>query len=268
MRRPHTTSTTTILITLGLLLLYCLPTTTAIETTLTSTTITVTVAAPTSPLSPTYTSPTDLQSSILNSTNFYRYEHNAPFLSWNSTLALYASNYAQKCTWAHSHGPYGENLARGYPDIPSAVDAWGNERSLYDFSTRHPTGFTEATGHFTQLVWKATRQTGCAAVDCASSLGGVLVVCEYYPAGNIVGDDDVYFLQNVQGQVNQGQGFDYAAATSGVGGPGVTGTASGSGGATGTATGSALQPGNTMGAASGLVLGRGKGGSGKGWCVV
>lgn len=35
---------------------------------------------------------------------------------------------------------------------------------MYNFGK--PTGFTEETGHFTQLVWKSTTQVGCAAVNC------------------------------------------------------------------------------------------------------
>lgn len=38
---------------------------------------------------------------------------------------------------------------------------------MYNFTL--PTGFTEETGHFTQLVWKSTKQVGCAAVNCGYS---------------------------------------------------------------------------------------------------
>lgn len=70
---------------------------------------------------------------------------------------------------------------------------------MYDF--REPTGYTEATGHFTQLVWRDTTDVGCAAVDCGYTdeneeggrperALGWYVVCEYSPGGNIVGSDD------------------------------------------------------------------------------
>lgn len=69
---------------------------------------------------------------------------------------------------------------------------------MYDF--REPTGYTEATGHFTQLVWRDTTDVGCAAVDCGyvgeneggrpERALGWYVVCEYSPGGNIVGSDD------------------------------------------------------------------------------
>lgn len=37
-------------------------------------------------------------------------EAGANALTWNSNLASYAANYAANCKFAHSGGPYGENL--------------------------------------------------------------------------------------------------------------------------------------------------------------
>ncbi len=86
-------------------------------------------------------------------------------------------------------GPSGENLAIGYPNITAAIEAWGDERSKYDFD--RPTGFSESTGHFTQLVWKNTKSVGCGREDCRNGnkdgANGWLVVCEYWPAGNVEG---------------------------------------------------------------------------------
>jgi len=124
-------------------------------------------------------------------------------------------------------GPYGENLAFGYPNASAAIEAWGDERDMYDF--KKPTGFTEATGHFTQLVWKTTTQVGCAAINCgysknhgrrdtegsegsdqneihlvtrepdgSSRAQGWYVVCEYTPAGNVVGMHNKFFRMNVK----------------------------------------------------------------------
>jgi hypothetical protein len=47
------------------------------------------------------------------------------------------------------------------------------------------------TGHFTQLVWKATKSMGCGRFDCNGQNGdkgaadGWFVVCEYWPPGNV-----------------------------------------------------------------------------------
>lgn len=111
---------------------------------------------------------------------------------------------------------------------------------MYDFDK--PTGFTEATGHFTQLVWKTTTEMGCAAINCGFShkkngkrdgfedddqierseshlvarepdgstrAQGWYVVCEYTPAGNVVGKHDKYFRLNVK----QGSSSQTSSAT-------------------------------------------------------
>lgn len=133
----------------------------------------------------------DFASGVLNLHNELRAKHSADPLTWNSTLSDYAQSYLsnQNCVFAHSGGPYGENIALGYPTPEKAVDAWYDEYSSYDFSAGQ---FTEGTGHFTQMVWKETTDLGCYLYDCGSGRGGFLA-CEYYPAGNVIG----YFIQNV-----------------------------------------------------------------------
>lgn len=44
------------------------------------------------------------QDAILNSTNLYRSRHEAQALTWNSSLASYAQNYADGCKFQHSVG--------------------------------------------------------------------------------------------------------------------------------------------------------------------
>lgn len=100
----------------------------------------------------TYTNTTLFALSILNATNFYRTEHNATSLTWNTTLTSSATSWASKCNFEHSGGSYGENLVAGAANATAAVEVWGLEREKYDFGNP---GFSETTGHFTQLVWKA-----------------------------------------------------------------------------------------------------------------
>ncbi|KAJ5171230.1 Allergen V5/Tpx-1-related protein [Penicillium coprophilum] len=127
---------------------------------------TVKLPAPTqtAPLSPSYTSLDKFKDDMLKVTNEYRANHEASPLEWNDTLAEYSREWAEACIWKHSKSSYGENLAFGYSNASAAVIAWGEERDMYNFVK--PTGFTEETGHFTQLVWKSTTQVGCAAVNC------------------------------------------------------------------------------------------------------
>ena len=168
---------------------------------------TVTVAAVLPSTAPEYSSYSLFTSAILNSTNFFRREHNASVATWNATLAMFADDYLANdtdCTFAHSGGPYGENLAVGYQSVHGAVDGWGNERKEYNF--KHP-GFTEETGHFSQLVWKTSVTVGCGRRLCGGKAQGEkstgwFLACEYWPRGNIIGQ----FAEEVQGKVAQAIG--------------------------------------------------------------
>ncbi|KAK3316018.1 CAP domain-containing protein [Apodospora peruviana] len=152
--------------------------------------------------SPQFVSTKTFTSAILNSTNFFREEHNATTVNYNETLAQFAQDYLDdndndnpdSCPkFKHSGGPYGENLALGCSDVQSCVDAWGNERDQYDFGDP---GFDHETGHFTQLVWKNTTDVGCGRKLCDKK--GWYLVCEYWPRGNVLGQ----FGDAVQAQVS------------------------------------------------------------------
>ena len=134
---------------------------------------------------------------ILNAHNTYRRKHGAADLNWDTTLATRAKDWAdQICTfgtreWEHSqNNPYGENLST-VSDPDGMVGGFYKEIKYYNFD--HPS-FT--AGHFTQVVWKATKYVGCAVSQtdlssgkqCRFTAGGRqyshVHVCEYDPAGN------------------------------------------------------------------------------------
>ncbi|KUJ22616.1 PR-1-like protein [Mollisia scopiformis] len=192
-------------------------------------TITSTITTPAATSTPlSFSSNTTFETSILTAHNFYRIEHNASALTWNSSLSLYAASYASHCAFKHSGGPSGENLAAGYSNATASVDAWGLERESYDW--KKP-GFSEATGHFTQVVWADSVSVGCGRASCQGEGGMLLlllflpswflggdwlgdicandgigtpgwyVVCEYWPAGNVVGDNNQFFVENVRRQI-------------------------------------------------------------------
>ncbi|KAI9754216.1 MAG: hypothetical protein M4579_004813 [Chaenotheca gracillima] len=169
-----------------------------LHSTIVAATKTITVAAPVS-TSSSYTAPSEFEKTMLSVHNMYRDQHNASALSWNTSLADFGNHWAEGCVWKHSGGPSGEDLAAGYANATAAVEAWGNERAQYNFAKQ---GFSEQTGHFTQVVWKGTKTVGCGRVKCdgKNKTPGWYVVCEYYPAGNVGGEYD----QNVQSQIKGG----------------------------------------------------------------
>lgn len=132
---------------------------------------------------------------ILKVHNKLRAKHHAPALKWDDTLATYAQKWSNKCVFEHSDSPYGENLALGYPTWTSVVNGWYSEVKDYDYSK---TGFSMDTGHFTQVVWKSTTKIGCGVKTCNNLGKGVkLYTCSYASYGNIIGDNNKYFIQNV-----------------------------------------------------------------------
>ncbi|KAK1787785.1 hypothetical protein P4O66_016266, partial [Electrophorus voltai] len=70
-----------------------------------------------------------------------------------------------------------------------AVDSWYSE--IKDYRFNRP-GFTSGTGHFTQVIWKDTKELG---VGLATDGAMTFVVGQYLPAGNI--SNAGYFEKNV-----------------------------------------------------------------------
>jgi hypothetical protein len=60
----------------------------------------------------------------------------------------------------------------------SSVDLWYSEINSYDFDAPSWNG---GVGHFTQVVWRNSKQVGCAVASCS---GQDLWVCQYSPPGN------------------------------------------------------------------------------------
>lgn len=117
-------------------------------------------------------------------------------LTWSTELAAYAQKWADhlaatNCDLAHrpSSGEwkqiYGENMFAGsakFFTVADAVKLWENEKKNYKGQA---IGSGSAnSGHYTQIVWKSTRQVGCGKAVCKDNL---IVVCNYDPQGNIAG---------------------------------------------------------------------------------
>lgn len=125
--------------------------------------------------------------------NIYRALHGASNLMWSPEMASAAQAWAEKLarerTLKHSsreRGADGENLAMFPGDYENAakkaVDMWYEEISNYDFSRP---GYQPRSGHFTQLVWKESKEFG---MGCAQTSDGELhiVVARYRPPGNVI----------------------------------------------------------------------------------
>lgn len=120
-------------------------------------------------------------------------------LSWNPVLARSARRWADflASTGRFEHAPEnrvtpeGENLwagTKGYFSPEAMVDAWIREKKYFrpgTFPDNSTTGRVEDVGHYTQLVWRATTQVGCAE---ARSRSEDILVCRYAEAGNYRGE--------------------------------------------------------------------------------
>jgi uncharacterized protein YkwD len=140
---------------------------------------------------PAPVAPTSDDQKCLDTHNKFRAMHGAPALTWNQEMANYAMDKTQDCNMHHSGGEFGENLAFGYGDVITAVTAWYDEKNQYDAGNP---GFQRSTGHFTQLIWKATTEIGCYNRQCG---GSQYLMCEYKTPGNVVGNNGQYFTENV-----------------------------------------------------------------------
>lgn len=128
--------------------------------------------------------------------NSHRARHHAPPLVENEELRRYAEAWAVREASGdelkHSHGPYGENLAKARNKWNNATEAclgavtmWQDEEHAYDYTKP---GFAKNTGHFTQQCWVASRRVGfgVAKIPAGKWAGGWLVVASYDPPGNYV----------------------------------------------------------------------------------
>jgi len=122
---------------------------------------------------------------VLDAHNFYRAKHCVPALKWSGALAASAQLWANRCDFNHDdQNPHGENLFWGTAGAYSprtAVTAWYEEIDEHNFSAPE---LGDQAGHFTQVVWRSTKELGCGLARCR---GNHFWVCRYSPPGNIGG---------------------------------------------------------------------------------
>lgn len=134
---------------------------------------------------------TSLDHSFLALQNSARASVGESPLVWSARLSSVAQEWANHliATGAFKHhvgGDYGENLYEiigGSATPQDVVSAWADEIRDYNPRTNSCSSGVDC-GHYTQIVWSTTHAVGCAfATDPSRQVW----VCEYYPAGNVIG---------------------------------------------------------------------------------
>jgi hypothetical protein len=117
-------------------------------------------------------------------------------VAWSKKLAIYAQQWADHLAatncelehrpnsgrWKQKHG---ENLfmgTAGYYGVADAVKSWASEKKYYRGRKLNSSNWHDS-GHYTQMVWRNTKQIGCAKAECK---GYIIVVCNYDPPGNVM----------------------------------------------------------------------------------
>nr|XP_058942718.1 ectin-like [Pocillopora verrucosa] len=146
------------------------------------------------PSAPT-TSLTAEVKACLKAHNERRALHGASPLVWDDTLVEHAQVWADHlaATGKIHHDPNrdgeGENIAwfKGYKtaDCEDALVGWyDREEPMYDYAKP---GFSPETGHFSQVVWKATTAVGVAQASRGSGFSKeIFIVARYSPTGNVL----------------------------------------------------------------------------------
>lgn len=146
------------------------------------------------------------QRALVAAHDHWRAEVGVPAVRWSAALGTAAQEWADRlggegCAMRHAPrtqlGDTGENLfwagpirwSDGRTEVQpvspeQVVDSWGSEKRDYDAVTnRCAPG--QICSHYTQVVWRDSREIGCAMAQCADQ--GQVWVCRYRPAGNVVG---------------------------------------------------------------------------------
>ncbi|NTZ42121.1 SCP-like extracellular [Altererythrobacter sp. SALINAS58] len=120
-------------------------------------------------------------------------------LQWNDELALGAKDWATYLaqTGRFEHSPevagqprLGENIWGGTPGKFGAkrmVRAWIAEKRHFKhgvFPANSSTSNVQDVSHYTQIIWRETREVGCST---STGENEQILVCRYNSPGNVVG---------------------------------------------------------------------------------
>jgi len=140
---------------------------------------------------------TGFAADCLNAQNPFRTQLGIEPLTYSTELEKTAQAWADTLAGRNSlgHSPnrnrIGENLAmgsKGSYDTARLISLWTDEKKNFmnnnwpDVST---TGSWQDVAHYSQIVWRNTKEVGCALADNDKN---TFIVCQYKPSGNWVGD--------------------------------------------------------------------------------
>jgi hypothetical protein len=135
---------------------------------------------------------------ILNMHNHERRSVGVAPMVWDHRLAAaadaYAAELARTGRWGHSaahrRAGQGENLwmgTRGAYSLGEMMSGWTSEKRMFRagvFPQVVRSGSWHEVGHYTQMIWPATRRVGCSVRSSARS---DYLVCRYSSPGNVTG---------------------------------------------------------------------------------
>jgi hypothetical protein len=134
-----------------------------------------------------------IRADILNNHNYHRKRHQVESLVRNEDIENMAQEHSEYLAEIRSlknsgNNNYGENLYYCISDTEICLNGeeisenWYSEVNDYDFNNP---GYNSKTSHFTQLIWKGSKQIGCG-VAC-NKQKECFVTCNYNPSGNYLG---------------------------------------------------------------------------------
>jgi len=132
-----------------------------------------------------------VEKQMLDAQNAVREKVGVRPLAWSDKLARVAQDWADRLVKEGSFrhrpdSPWGQNLyaVTGSEYLPQQiVNGWAAEAKDFDYPANRCRE-DRMCGHYTQLVWRNTREVGCAV---ARGGNREVWVCEYSPKGNYIG---------------------------------------------------------------------------------
>lgn len=110
-------------------------------------------------------------------------------LQWDDELAVFSLRWTNNCatplthSGEHAENAYAISLAGSCEMTEKAINGWYSEIDMYNYAAP---GYSDATGHFTQVIWADATKVGCAWSQDQCGDGMWHFFCDY-DRGNLIG---------------------------------------------------------------------------------